>query len=77
MKVKYKESYYKEQEIELEEAIEKEINNRTRPSYESDGYVYELSSRINVLENIIINMLKDIPLDKINKYLSTNFKEVK
>jgi len=29
-----------------------------------------------VLEDIITNMLKDMPLDKINKYLNTNFEEV-
>lgn len=76
MKVKYKESYYREQELDIEEAITKEINSRVEIRYDSEDYIYELANSISTLENIITNMLKDMSLDKINKYLETNFEEV-
>ncbi len=75
MKVKYILGWHNKEDY-LEEAIRETIDNRTE-SRDSEDYVYEVANRIGTLENIIINILKDLPIDKINKYLETNFEEVK
>lgn len=52
--------------------------NIKRDYYSDDEYhiVTELMDSVNVSNRILTKLLKDMPLDKINKYLETNFEEV-
>ncbi len=77
MRIKSKDCRSKEEVLELENAIERNLSKtRYVDTYEDMGdYVSEAYDQINNLTRVLTNILKDMPLDKINKYLGTNFEE--
>ena len=78
MRIKSKDCRSKEEALELEKAIERNLSKTNYvDTYKDMGdYVSEAYDQINNLTRVLTNILKDMPLDKINKYLGTNFEEV-
>ena len=78
MRIKSKDCKSKEEVLELENAIERNLSKtKYVDTYEDmSDYVSEAYDQINNLTRVLTNILKDMPLDKINKYLDTNFEEV-
>ena len=68
-----------DEEVTIEKAIDKVLSKTGYvDTYEDMGdYVSEAYDQINNLTRVLTNILKDMPLDKINKYLETSFEEVK